>query len=114
MIPTTSIAEHEASADSTVSTGLAPVFDSRSSKSIGWPDGGLAWNALPPRCSSRTDLWVGTRSACHADFRRCPLGVLGQELFAVEARIQAAVRQELAVRATLDDPTSLIDQDPVG
>jgi hypothetical protein len=33
-IPTTSIAEQDPSADSTVSTGLAPVFDWRSSKSI--------------------------------------------------------------------------------
>src|SRR5215204_4473437 len=102
----TSIAVHTASAARTVSTGLPPWFDFRSSKAMTWPELGSATNSIPPRCSRWTDLWVGTGSV---DGRgRHVLGrPLGQELLAVQPGIEPALGQQLGVGAALDDPPAV-------
>ena len=42
------------------------------------------------------------------------VGRLGLELLVVQPRVQAAAGDQLAVRAALDDPAALEDEDPVG
>src|SRR5688572_27817073 len=110
----TSIAVQAASAASTVSTGLPPWFDLRSSKETTCPELGSATNSIPPRCLRWTDLWVGIAGSGGRGGRRFFQRPLRQELLAIEPGVQAALGQQLGMRAALDDAPAVVDEDPVG